>query len=243
MEREIWDRYWSQHRETSWELNRPQVTMLERIGFEDKRILEIGCGSGTTSHFLANQRAAVVGIDISLNAIQMVRKKKTPLILLCADARKLPFGDCSFDVVFHQGVLEHFEDPLVLLKEQRRVLKDGGALLVDVPQKFQPYTLMKRKRMRDGTWPFGWETEYSYFELKRLLEHVGFKIRGHYANGYYPEWLRLLRVAHTVGKRRFGRPIMPKRAGELYDRLWCRLELTLPACFLLVSIGLWGEKS
>jgi hypothetical protein len=139
-------------------------------------------------------------------------------------------------------VLEHFEEPRSLLLEQRRVLKDGGALLVVGPQRYQLYTLMKRRRMRDGTWPFGWETEYSYFELKRLLEDVGFEIRGHYANGYYPEWFRLARGAHTVGKSRFGRPIMPKRIGELYDRIWRRLELSLPACFLLVSIGLWGEK-
>jgi SAM-dependent methyltransferase len=236
----VWNNYWGQHRDTRWELNRPQATILERIGFKGKSVLEVGVGSGTTSRYLAARGAATVGIDISPSAIQLIKRESSVIDLVCADARALPFSDCSFDVVFHQGVLEHFKEPFPLLLEQRRVLKEGGALLVDVPQRYQLYTLMKRKRMRDGTWPFGWETEYSYLELKRLLEDLGFGIRGHYAN--YPEWFRLARMAHTIGRRRFGRPVMPKKIGDLYDRLWQRLELSLPACFFLVSVGLWGEK-
>jgi len=243
MASKVWDDYWSHLEDRRWELNRPQARILQRIGIEGKRILEIGFGSGTTSSYLAENGASVVGIDISLPALRNAKGRGATFAILCADGRALPFPDSSFDIVFHQGVLEHFRDPLPLLKEQGRVLRKGGALVVDVPQKYQLYTLMKRKKMREGTWPFGWETEYSYFQLKKLLEILGFKVRGHYANGYHPEWFRLLRIAHTIGQRRFGRPVMPNAVGRVYDWLWQQLELSLPACFFLVAVGVWGEKT
>jgi len=242
MDAKVWDDYWSDQQDRTWEVNQPQATILQRIGIDRRRILEVGVGSGTTSSYLAENGASVTGIDISLPALRNAQRRGATFAIVGGDCCALPFADSSFDVVLHQGVLEHFRDPLPILREQRRVLKDGGSLLVDVPQRYQLYTLMKRRRIRDGTWPFGWETEYSYLELKRLLKDMGFQIRGYYGNGYYPEWFRLLRVAHTVGKSRFGRPIMPRTIGERYDRLWRRLELSLPACFLLVSIGIWGEK-
>ena len=44
----------------------------------------------------------------------------------CGDAFALPFADGTFDVVFHQGLLEHFRNPDDLIAENARVLKPGG---------------------------------------------------------------------------------------------------------------------
>jgi len=62
---------------------------------------------------------------------------------VCADACRMPFREGAFDLVFHQGLMEHFRDPAPLLRENARVLKRGGHLLVDVPQRFHVYTLAK----------------------------------------------------------------------------------------------------
>ena len=82
------------------------------------------------------------------------------------DAFHLPFPDGTFDAVFHQGVLEHFSNPAAFLAENFRVTAPGGLLVVDVPQRWHPWTLLKRAALRVDRWFAGWETEYSIDELE-----------------------------------------------------------------------------
>ena len=49
---------------------------------------------------------------------------------ICAAAENLPFGDKSFDNVLFASALDHFLDPTLAVAESRRVLKDGGLLIV-----------------------------------------------------------------------------------------------------------------
>ncbi len=105
------------------------------------------------------------------------------LNLVKADAFALPFEEGTFDLVFHQGFLEHFHDPHIILEEQRRVLKTGGHILVDVPQKYSLYTLRKQIAIRRGTWFAGWETQYSLRQLEKIMERSGFSVVNTYAWG------------------------------------------------------------
>ncbi len=125
-------------------------------------------------------RLYVVGVDRATGAIQVARKLSSSFerhpAFVAGDAAALSFPDETFDVVFSQGLLEHFRDPLPLLREQVRVLKPTGSLIVDVPQKYAGlglYSIRKHLKIRRGTWPWGWETEYSYVELKRMGEAAG----------------------------------------------------------------------
>jgi len=93
-----------------------------------------------------------------------------------ANAFKIPVPDATFDIVFHQGLLEHFKDPLPLLEEQFRVLKPGGFLLVDVPQRYHIYTVIKHTLIFLNKWFAGWETEFSIGRLTKLLTQSGFII-------------------------------------------------------------------
>lgn len=52
------------------------------------------------------------------------------------DAHALPFHDDWFDGILCSHCLEHLENPLVALKEFRRILKPGGYLVLVVPSKF-----------------------------------------------------------------------------------------------------------
>lgn len=153
-------------------------------GVEPVRVLEVGCGTAIDSYLLASRfpasRVEVVATDIAPEALAVAAALAAhfpvPIRLERHDAFHLGFASGHFDLVFSQGVLEHFRDPFPALREQRRVLKPSGLLVVDVPQKYNLYTLYKRPRVRRGTWRYGWETQYSPRELKRLGQVLGLQV-------------------------------------------------------------------
>jgi phosphatidylethanolamine/phosphatidyl-N-methylethanolamine N-methyltransferase len=97
------------------------------------RVLEVGIGTGKN---LAYHRAehAVVGIDLSPAMLDRARRRArrtgSPVDLQVADVQDLPFGDQSFDVVVATFVFCSVPDPVVGLREVRRVLKPGGKLVL-----------------------------------------------------------------------------------------------------------------
>ena len=94
------------------------------------KILEIGCGSGKTIASMPSNWN-VAAIDVSKRAVEMARGFALGKIQMAvADARKLPFKDRSFDVVFAFHVTGHVlgEDRRRMAIESSRVLKDSGRL-------------------------------------------------------------------------------------------------------------------
>ena len=192
-DRAFYERFWSGHT-TPVELQlaihsesrRPLLKLLARFLPESQpsRFLEVGCGTALDSCLLARMRprAQAVAADLSAHAAALARRNArelgVALAAFTADLQALPFASGSFDLVFSQGVLEHFADPAPAVAEQARVLRPGGVLVVDVPQKFNWYTVGKRRAMRAGSWPWGWETEYSAGELHRWAERFGLEVCG-----------------------------------------------------------------
>ena len=163
------------------------------------RVLEVGAGSGRDSVALAEAGATAVLLDYSTASLEVARgvaaRAGRRVELVRADALRMPFREGTFQVVFHQGLLEHFRDPLPLLRENVRVLAPRGVLLVDVPQRFHMYTVLKHLLIAVGKWFAGWETEFTIGELEGLMRKAGVTVTGRYGSWMVPGLLyRSIRV-------------------------------------------------
>lgn len=89
------------------------------------KILDVGCCRGGLKKYI-NQDLDYYGIDILENNFQNY-------IHFDLNQKGLPFKSKTFDAVSCTDVLEHLFDPLVMLREIKRVLKDDGIALVSLP--------------------------------------------------------------------------------------------------------------
>ena len=95
------------------------------------RLLEIGCGSGTTLHLMEQKGWSVTGLDFDEGAVKNARSKGLNVRL--GELSTQEFADESFDAVVMSHVIEHVSSPGELLRECRRVLKKGGVLVALTP--------------------------------------------------------------------------------------------------------------
>jgi SAM-dependent methyltransferase len=103
-----------------------------------KWVLDAGCGAGQGTTYLADHGAAyVVGVDIAPEATAFAHSRSTlgNLAFGAMDVVRLGFRSGSFDMVTSIEVIEHLIDPEQYVAEIRRVLKDGGELVLSTPNK------------------------------------------------------------------------------------------------------------
>ena len=136
-----WDKIYRENplKSLPWELGRPRPILVELV--EKKRIqkgkaLDICCGAGTNTVYLAEKGFEVTGIDISSKAIEYAKRKakqaNVKIDFKVQNFLDLPFGDEKFDFVFDMGCFHHveIEDRPKFIKGVHRVLKNGGNYLL-----------------------------------------------------------------------------------------------------------------
>jgi ubiquinone/menaquinone biosynthesis C-methylase UbiE len=136
---------------------------------QPRSVLEVGCGTGHFTRWLREQGLAAVGLDLSQ---EMLAKAQTldGLLLVRADAHRLPFPDDTFDVVALVTTLEFLEAPEEAVAEALRVTRRG--LLLGVLNRWSPLGL--KRRLTELFRPTVYRTAHFYGvgELKRLLKSV-----------------------------------------------------------------------
>ncbi|KAB2953651.1 class I SAM-dependent methyltransferase [Heliorestis acidaminivorans] len=136
-----------------WQMERGGETLRyflqavsERELFEDRVVLDMGCGpGGKTCYYATRGVKKVVGLDLLPDFIAEARALAEQEGLLdsvdfvAADATAMPFADETFDVIIANDFMEHVGDPEGALREAHRVLKKGGRLFVNFPPYYHPY--------------------------------------------------------------------------------------------------------
>jgi ubiquinone/menaquinone biosynthesis C-methylase UbiE len=176
-----WSTEWKKYNKNPFFL--PNSTVVNHIkkclnnNIKGRKIIELGAGKASDLILLAERGAHTYALDYSSESIKAIRywarKRNVQIKTIQKDARKTQLPDRFFDLAYSIGLVEHFTDPFPIIKEQIRITKDGGFVMIDVPQKYTLYTIAKHIRMKRGTHPFGWETEYSKHELEQLTKKVG----------------------------------------------------------------------
>jgi ubiquinone/menaquinone biosynthesis C-methylase UbiE len=153
----------------------PPAQIIQRSGIKPgQRVLEIGCGSGAYTTFIARavgQDGVVEALDIQPAMLAQLKKKLTlpenedlkNINLHEASAYELPFEDQSLDLTYIITVLAEIPDQGRALAEIYRVLRPGGILAVSefFPDPDYPLRVTTAKRGKKA----GFEVEGIYGNL------------------------------------------------------------------------------
>jgi len=250
--RQHWEAFWQRKHEVQkvYDNSERIVGHIRSIinDLNGKKILEVGAGTGRDSFLLAEAGAEVTVLDYADNSLLIIKKilhdAPVKLDLIKGDAFQLPFKTNSFDLVFHQGLLEHFEDPQPILNENFRILKTNGLLLVDVPQKYHFYTLIKKILIALNRWFAGWETEFTISQLQNKVSSAGFVIIQRYGEWMHPSLCYrigrelLLKVNIELPLYPRGLPLIRRWRTQLREKL----RTSKFAFYTGLDIGIVGRK-
>ncbi len=182
--------------------HRTVIKLLPDI--DGKAVLEIGCGRGDFSIWLArNHRAArITGVEFSPKAMDTARSRVNEelanLAFVIGDAESLPFASASFDLVISCECLEHVLLPGRMAAEIARVLKPEGKFIVTTENYFNGMVLAWLKSWATKT-PFDsgsgvqpHEKFFVYWRVKSLLQAGGLRVE-HMESSEF-QWLLLPRI-------------------------------------------------
>lgn len=144
-----------------------------------KKILDIGCGSGTLSLYLASQGHSVHGIDISRRAINICVQSAKDLGIKNVTFEVINFledkiTNQKYDVILLLEVIEHLENDIASLKKIYHKLNPGGLLILSTPSSNAP--LYRLGLTRDFDKKVGHLRRYQREELVKKIQHCGFQV-------------------------------------------------------------------
>lgn len=104
----------------------------------DKQVLDVGCGTGRWTKYVAKHAASVDAVDPSkaIETAAILLSDCDNVRLSQASVSGLPFADNSFDFVFSLGVLHHIPDTALAMQQCVAKLKPGGYFLTYLYYKF-----------------------------------------------------------------------------------------------------------
>ena len=151
-----------------WMVTRRMKYLRPRLPASGK-VLEVGCSSGFMLYPLAAEGYECVGVEPSGVFADFVRAKG----LVCFDSFEELLADSryrdGFDLVMHSFVLEHISNPHEFLRQQLDVLRDGGRLVLEIPNSSDAlltiFDILQFER-------FYWMVAHRWYFPQKSLEHL-----------------------------------------------------------------------
>ena len=185
---QVWDKiapFWNKYKSEPKLRYKPSL-LNDFIKKTDKKVLDLGCGSGR-NFFKFN--GIIYGIDFSAEQLKYAeenaQKKGIKVILTKSKAEKIPFEDNFFDKTIFIATLHCIkgkQNRKKVLKEIYRALKPNGKVLITAWNKNSKRWKNKPKEtkvswnIKENEKIFRYYYLYSYEELKKELEKTGFKV-------------------------------------------------------------------
>lgn len=191
MKKEIIEKYWSRFPDT-YDRNQEYVVGKELIDKITKElndlpelgeIIEFGCGTGYFTETIVQKTNHMIATDLSDELLEIAKKRlnKNPEIAIqkenCMDTS---FTSEKFDSVFMANLIHVVENPLKVLQESYRILKDGGMLIVVTYTNYSMKFLEKIKLGIRFLKVWGKPPQHTHIfspeKLASLMEDAGFRI-------------------------------------------------------------------
>jgi ubiquinone/menaquinone biosynthesis C-methylase UbiE len=155
---------------------REKEAVLDALGdLQDKRVLEIACGTGRFTAMLADRGADITGLDISGPMLQEGREKarsagvSDTIEFMRGDAARLPFPDDHFDTVFAMRFFHLADTPAKYLAEMARVARDQVF--------FDTFNRLSFRSLYNWLLPMG-SRLYGRREVQDLVSGAGLELAG-----------------------------------------------------------------
>lgn len=140
----------------------------------DGKILECGPSIGSFTRFLQKQGYRDIHALDFTDAFLYGDKTKITFHTLDFNTDRMPYPDGFFDGATAWGILEHLENPYLLVREAHRVLKDGGIFLVAVPSIF--HWMSRLLFLKTGMFP-RWNRRNNHIAVfpRGVFEKIAFR--------------------------------------------------------------------
>lgn len=170
------------------------LQMLRSHVRSGRRVLDVGCGDGTTMMHLGGNR---VGVDVSMDVLKSAKARSGADVVL-GSALALPFRDGSFDVVVCTEVLEHLDDVEGAIGQLAAVAKRDGTIHLTVPMAswyrlmlfrllgIRPYYLSEEEHKREFS-AVPVDRFSSVSSLLSSLERYGLRIEDVRGSYFFPD--------------------------------------------------------
>lgn len=182
--------------------------------------LDLGCGNGKTLLALPQSFSELNGVDI-FDILSPEAQTKVKFASADLNFEKLPFPDGSMDLVTAFQIIEHLENPFLIMREVYRVLKSRGIFMFSVPNAFN--LSFRFKFLFTGNMPPWTEKNHHLLFLtkdvfkKTYLEHFDL-LETVYQRGSIPMWGRLRFI---LGKKLIKKHAMVLPRSKLFARAVC----------------------
>jgi ubiquinone/menaquinone biosynthesis C-methylase UbiE len=144
----------------------------------DDTALDVACGPGVLACALAAKVRYATGIDLTSAMLERARKTqqeqgRSNILWDQGDVTAMPYEDGAFEIVTCRFAFHHFQEPIVVLREMRRVCRSGGRIVVadSAPAAGNADAFNAMERMRDPSHTRALCPE----ELCRLFEEAGLR--------------------------------------------------------------------